>query len=189
MGQIKNIKLHIVTDIKMLAKNLSRLLPRALSVNQSVASRITQHTITLQQQRHNHTWKLGKLNHVAIAVTDLDKSIAMYRDVLGAVVSDPEPQEEHGVYTVFVELGDTKIELLYPLGENSPIEGFLKKNPSGGIHHICMEVTDIRAAMKTLKESGVRLLAEEPKIGAHGKPVVFLHPKDCGGVLTELEEQ
>merc|ERR1712133_178553 len=94
--------------------------------------------------RNTHTWKIGKLNHVAIAVTDLEKSIKMYRDVLGATVSDPEPQEEHGVYTVFVELGETKIELIYPLGENSPIESFLKKNPSGGIHHICLEVSDIR---------------------------------------------
>lgn len=134
-------------------------------------------------------WKLGKLNHVAIAVTDLEKSIKMYRDVLGAKVSDPESQEKHGVYTVFVELGDTKIELIHPLGENSPIDGFLKKNPSGGIHHICLEVDNIKEAMADLMEQGVRLLAQEPKIGAHGKPVVFLHPKDCGGVLTELEEE
>ena len=176
----------------MLAKHFSRILARTLTRGHVLAPCTlaqTSHTITPHTRRTTHTWKLGKLNHVAIAVTDLEKSMAMYRDVLGAVVSEPEPQEEHGVYTVFVELGDTKIELLYPLGDNSPINSFLKKNPSGGIHHVCMEVTDIRAAMKTLKENGVRLLAEEPKIGAHGKPVVFLHPKDCGGVLTELEEQ
>jgi len=140
-------------------------------------------------QTTKQNWKLGKLNHVAIAVNDLEKSISMYRDVLGAKVSNPEPQEEHGVYTVFIELGDTKIELLYPLGENSPIEGFLKKNPSGGIHHICLEVSDVYEAMETMKEKGIRVLSKEPKIGAHGKPVVFLHPKDCGGVLTELEQE
>ncbi|XP_057293669.1 ethylmalonyl-CoA/methylmalonyl-CoA epimerase-like [Hydractinia symbiolongicarpus] len=136
-----------------------------------------------------NTWKLGKLNHVAIAVADLKKSTKMYRDVLGAKVSEPEPQHNHGVYTVFVELGDTKIELLYPLGDKSPIESFLKKNPAGGIHHICLNVSDVRKAMKTAKENGIRVLDNEPKIGAHGKPVVFLHPKDCGGVLTELEEE
>ena len=139
-------------------------------------------------QSFDDSWKLGKLNHVAIAVNDLEKSMKMYREVLGAKVSDPEPQEEHGVYTVFVELGETKIELLYPLGDGSPIAGFLKKNPSGGIHHICLNVSDIHKAMDSVRESGIRLLDQKPKIGAHGKPVVFLHPKDCGGVLTELEE-
>lgn len=133
-------------------------------------------------------WNVGKINHVALAVNDLNKSIQFYKNVLGAKVTEPEPQEEHGVYTVFVELGDTKIELLYPLGDKSPIEGFLKKNPAGGIHHICLEVSDIREAIKSMTESGIRVLNPEPKIGAHGKPVVFLHPKDCGGVLTELEE-
>ena len=113
----------------------------------------------------------------------------MYRDVLGAKVSDPEPQKDHGVYTVFVELGETKIELLYPLGENSPITSFLKKNANGGIHHICLEVTNVYNAMETMKERGIRVLDKEPKIGAHGKPVVFLHPKDCGGVLVELEQE
>lgn len=138
---------------------------------------------------HPEKWKLGKINHVAIAVTDLDKAMDMYRNVLGAKVSEPEPQEEHGVYTVFVELGDTKIELLYPLGEKSPISNFLEKNSNGGIHHICLEVSNVYEAMDTMKEKGVRVLDKEPKIGAHGKPVVFLHPKDCGGVLVELEEQ
>lgn len=134
-------------------------------------------------------WKLGKINHVAIAVTDLEKSIDMYRNVLGAKVSEPEPQEEHGVYTVFVELGETKIELLYPLGKNSPISNFLEKNKNGGIHHICLEVSDVYEAMAMMKEKGVRVLDKQPKIGAHGKPVVFLHPKDCGGVLVELEQE
>jgi len=156
---------------------------RLISLHSSTPVRLLSTSKSLSQ------WNLGKLNHVAIAVTDLEKSIKMYRDVLGAKVSDPEPQEEHGVYTVFVELGDTKIELIHPLGDNSPIHGFLKKNPSGGIHHICLEVDDIQKAMDSLKKQGIRLLAQEPKIGAHGKPIVFLHPKDCGGVLTELEEQ
>lgn len=133
-------------------------------------------------------WNVGKINHVALAVSDLDKSIQFYKNVLGAKVSQPEPQEGHGVCTVFVELGDTKIELLYPLGDKSPIEGFLKRNPAGGIHHICLEVSDIREAIKSMTKNGIRVLNPQPKIGAHGKPVVFLHPKDCGGVLTELEE-
>lgn len=133
-------------------------------------------------------WNVGKINHVALAVSDLDKSIQFYKNVLGAKVSQPEPQEGHGVCTVFVELGDTKIELLYPLSDKSPIEGFLKKNPAGGIHHICLEVSDIREAIKSMTKNGIRVLNPQPKIGAHGKPVVFLHPKDCGGVLTELEE-
>ena len=133
-------------------------------------------------------WQLGKLNHVAIAVHDLQKSVALYRDVFGAKVSNPEPQKEHGVSTVFVQLGDTKIELLHPLGENSPITGFLGKNPAGGIHHICLEVSDIHLAMETAKANNIKVLSDKPKIGAHGKPVVFLHPKDCGGVLIELEQ-
>jgi len=133
-------------------------------------------------------WSLGRLNHVAIATADLDQATALYRDVLGAKVSPSTPLPEHGVYTVFVELGNTKLELLYPLGENSPIKGFLEKNKSGGIHHVCIEVDDIKAAMTQLKSKKMRCLSEEPKIGAHGKPVVFLHPKDCGGVLIELEQ-
>merc|ERR1712226_68371 len=134
-------------------------------------------------------WKLGRLNHVAIATPDLTAASAFYRDVLRAkTVSPPEDLPEHGVTTVFVELDNTKIELLHPFGDNSPIAGFLKKNSAGGMHHICIEVDDIEATVRTLKENGVRCLAESTKIGAHGKPVMFLHPKDCGGVLTELEQ-
>jgi methylmalonyl-CoA/ethylmalonyl-CoA epimerase len=136
----------------------------------------------------NPIWRLGALNHVAIAVPDLDKATAFYRDVLGGNVSEAVPLPEHGVTTVFVNLGNTKLELLHPLGENSPIENFLIKNKQGGIHHICIEVDDIEAAMKDVKRQGIRTLSEQTKIGAHNKPVVFLHPKDCGGVLVELEQ-
>lgn len=132
-------------------------------------------------------WSLGRLNHVAIAVPDLEAATRLYRDVLGASVSEAMPLPEHGVYTVFVELNNTKLELLHPLGEKSPIDAFLKKKPDGGMHHICLEVDDIRKAIQSL-EGKVRTLTSEPKIGAHGKPVVFLHPKDCDGVLVELEE-
>ncbi|XP_064778999.1 methylmalonyl-CoA epimerase, mitochondrial-like [Oncorhynchus masou masou] len=133
-------------------------------------------------------WKLGRLNHIAIAVPDMEKATALYRDVLGAQVSDKVPLPEHGVYTVFVELGNTKLELLHPLGEKSPIAGFLQKNKSGGMHHICIEVDDISAAIVDLKARNIRTLSAEPRIGAHGKPVMFLHPKDCDGVLVELEQ-
>uniref|UniRef100_A0A8B9PQ17 Methylmalonyl-CoA epimerase, mitochondrial n=1 Tax=Apteryx owenii TaxID=8824 RepID=A0A8B9PQ17_APTOW len=133
-------------------------------------------------------WKLGRLNHVAIAVPDLEKAQALYKDVLGARVSEAVALPEHGVYTVFVELGNTKLELLHPLGEKSPIASFLQKNKTGGMHHICLEVDDIKAAVTELKEKKIRILSEEPKIGAHGKPVIFLHPKDCHGVLVELEQ-
>jgi methylmalonyl-CoA/ethylmalonyl-CoA epimerase len=132
---------------------------------------------------------IGRLNHVAIAVKDLDRSTALYRDTLGARVSPALPQPEHGVTVVFVELPNTKIELLEPLGDNSPIAKFLEKNSDGGMHHVCYEVEDIRAARDTLKEKGARVLGDgEPKIGAHGKPVLFLHPKDFGGTLVELEQ-
>jgi methylmalonyl-CoA/ethylmalonyl-CoA epimerase len=132
---------------------------------------------------------IGRLNHVAIAVTDLERSTALYRDTLGARVSPPLPQPDHGVTVVFVELPNTKIELLEPLGDNSPIAKFLEKNSDGGMHHVCYEVADIRAARDRLKEKGVRVLGDgEPKIGAHGKPVLFLHPKDFGGTLVELEQ-
>ncbi len=132
---------------------------------------------------------IGKLNHVAIAVNDLEAAVALYRDTLGAKVSDAVDQPDHGVVTVFVELPNTKIELLYPLGENSPIQGFLDKNPSGGIHHICYEVADIHAARDKLIADGMRILGSgEPRIGAHGKPILFLHPKDFCGALVELEE-
>jgi methylmalonyl-CoA/ethylmalonyl-CoA epimerase len=132
---------------------------------------------------------IGRLNHVAIAVKDLDRSTALYRDTLGAQVSAPLPQREHGVTVVFVELPNTKIELLEPLGDNSPIAKFLEKNSDGGMHHVCYEVEDIRAARDRLKASGARVLGDgEPKIGAHGKPVLFLHPKDFCGTLVELEQ-
>lgn len=132
---------------------------------------------------------IGRLNHVAIAVPDLDAATATYRDVLGAKVSAPVPQTAHGVTVVFVELDNTKIELLHPLGENSPIAGFLAKNASGGIHHVCYEVADIYAARDKLKAEGMRVLGDgEPKIGAHDKPVLFLHPKDFNGALVELEQ-
>lgn len=132
---------------------------------------------------------IGKLNHVAIAVPDLGAATAKYRDMLGAEVSAPQDLPEHGVTVVFVLLENTKVELLYPLGEGSPIAGFLAKNPSGGIHHMCFEVDDIRAAAKKLSNAGARVLGDgEPKIGAHGLPVLFLHPKDFDGTLIELEE-
>ncbi len=132
---------------------------------------------------------IGRLNHVAIAVPDLEAASAQYRDTLGAQVGPPQDEPDHGVTVVFITLPNTKIELLYPLGENSPIAGFLEKNPSGGIHHICYEVDDILAARDHLKAQGARVLGSgEPKIGAHGKPVLFLHPKDFTGTLVELEQ-
>lgn len=132
---------------------------------------------------------IGRLNHVAIAVPDLAEGIRLYRDVLGAKVSEPQDEPDHGVTVVFVELPNTKIELLYPLGEGSPIQGFLDKNTSGGIHHVCYEVEDILAARDQLLKNGARVLGTgEPKTGAHGKPVLFLHPKDFNGTLVELEQ-
>src|SRR6056297_3377360 len=132
---------------------------------------------------------IGRLNHVAIAVPDLDAAAALYRDALGAEVGAPQDEPDHGVTVVFIELPNTKIELLHPLGEGSPIQGFLDKNPSGGIHHVCYEVDDIGAARDRLTASGARVLGDgTPKIGAHGKPVLFLHPKDFNGCLIELEE-
>jgi methylmalonyl-CoA/ethylmalonyl-CoA epimerase len=132
---------------------------------------------------------LGRLNHVAIAVPDLEKGAAIYRDLLGATVSQPQKEPEHGVTVVFVELPNTKIELLEPLGENSPIKAFLEKNTAGGMHHVCYEVADILAARDHLKAGGARVLGDgNPKKGAHGKPVLFLHPKDFCGTLVELEQ-
>ncbi|XP_003808215.1 methylmalonyl-CoA epimerase, mitochondrial isoform X1 [Pan paniscus] len=133
-------------------------------------------------------WNLGRLNHVAIAVPDLEKAAAFYKNTLGAQVSEVVPLPEHGVSVVFVNLGNTKMELLHPLGRDSPIAGFLQKNKAGGMHHICIEVDNINAAVMDLKKKKIRSLSEEVKIGAHGKPVIFLHPKDCGGVLVELEQ-
>ena len=132
---------------------------------------------------------IGRLNHVAIAVPSLAAATAQYRATLGAAVSEPVAQPAHGVTVVFVMLPNTKIELLEPLGEASPIAGFLERNPSGGIHHLCYEVADILAARDRLKAAGARILGDgEPKIGAHGKPVLFLHPKDFNGTLVELEQ-
>ena len=132
---------------------------------------------------------LGRLNHVAIAVPDLAAAAAVYRETLGAKVTAPQALPEHGVTVVFIDVGNTKIELLEPLGEASPIAAFLAKNPSGGMHHVCYEVEDIIAARDSLKAAGARVLGDgEPKIGAHGKPVLFLHPKDFQGTLVELEQ-
>ena len=132
---------------------------------------------------------IGRLNHVAIAVNDLAAASALYRDTLGAHVTAPMALPEHGVTVVFIELPNSKIELLEPLGEGSPIAAFLAKNPGGGMHHICYEVGDILAASAKLKAGGARVLGDgTPKIGAHGKPVLFLHPKDFNGTLIELEQ-
>ena len=132
---------------------------------------------------------IGRLNHVAIAVPDLATAAAQYRDLLGARVSAPKAQPDHGVTTVFIELPNTKIELLHPLGERSPIASFLERHPAGGLHHLCYEVADIVAARDRLIAAGARVLGDgEPKLGAHDKPVLFLHPKDFSGTLIELEQ-
>ena len=132
---------------------------------------------------------IGKLNHIAIATPNLDKAIRTYKDILGVKISAPLDQIEHGVKVVFIEIPNTKIELLEPLGENSPIENFLEKNKKGGIHHICFEVEDIDSAILRLKKDGATVLGDgKAKMGAHGKPVIFLHPKDFNGTLIELEE-
>ena len=132
---------------------------------------------------------IGKLNHIAIAVPDLIAATALYRDTLGAKVSDPIDLPEHGVTTVFVELANSKIELIHPLGEDSTIENYLKRSPDGGMHHICFEVTDIIAARDQLKREGTRVLGDgQPRIGAHGKSVLFLNPKDFCGTLIEIEQ-
>jgi methylmalonyl-CoA/ethylmalonyl-CoA epimerase len=132
---------------------------------------------------------IGRLNHIAIAVPDLTAAAAKYRDLLGAHVGQPRALPEHGVTVVFIDTGNTKVELLEPLGEQSPIAAFLAKNPGGGMHHICFEVPDIAAAAQTLAAGGARVLGDgTPKIGAHGKPVLFIHPKDFDGTLIELEQ-
>ncbi|HWK00340.1 MAG TPA: methylmalonyl-CoA epimerase [Xanthobacteraceae bacterium] len=132
---------------------------------------------------------IGRLNHVAIAVKDIQSAAKTYRETLGAQVSEAVPQPDHGVTTIFINLPNTKIELLEPLGANSPIAKFLERNPDGGIHHICYEVADIKTARDQMKAQGARVLGDgEPKIGAHGKPVLFLHPKDFFGTLVELEQ-
>ncbi|WP_075221683.1 methylmalonyl-CoA epimerase [Acuticoccus yangtzensis] len=130
---------------------------------------------------------IGRLNHVAIAVQNVAAASEVYRGAMGAVVTEPQDLPEHGVRVVFVELPNTKVELLEPLGEGSPIAAFLAKNPSGGLHHVCYEVDDIEAAVEQVTAGGARVLGP-PKIGAHGKPVIFIHPKDVSGVLTELEQ-
>jgi methylmalonyl-CoA/ethylmalonyl-CoA epimerase len=133
---------------------------------------------------------IGSLNHVAIVVPDLEAAARVYSETLGAQVSAPVNLPEHGVRTVFVELGNTKIELLHPLGDDSPVAPFLVRNPSGGMHHLCYEVEDIEAAARRLRDDGARILGDgRPRIGAHGKPVLFLHPKDFCGTLVELEQR
>ena len=132
---------------------------------------------------------IGKLNHIAIAVPNLLEAANTYKNILGAKVGAPIKQQEHGVTVIFVDLPNSKLELISPLGESSPIENFLKKNPNGGIHHICFEVEDIQKSIKKLKNEGAQVLGTgQAKIGAHGKPVVFLHPKEFNGTLIELEE-
>jgi methylmalonyl-CoA/ethylmalonyl-CoA epimerase len=154
----------------------------------ATGARLDHKTCKLKKPERNIDM-IGRLNHVAIAVPDLEAASAQYRNALGAKVGDPQDEPDHGVTVVFIELPNTKIELLYPLGDDSPINGFLEKNPSGGIHHVCYEVDDIIAARDHLKSTGARVLGSgEPKIGAHGKPVLFLHPKDFNGCLVELEQ-
>eukprot|EP00884_Botryococcus_braunii_P000365 jgi/Botrbrau1/10329/Bobra.0321s0007.1 len=144
------------------------------------------HVQGAQESTASHP-QVGRLNHVAIAVPDLQKAAERYRSVLGAQVSEIQDVPEHGVSVVFVSLPNTKLELLHPLGDKSPIAGFLQKNPSGGLHHICLEVGDIQGSLDHVSKH-MRVLDPVPKIGAHGNPVAFLHPKDNDGVLTELEE-
>ncbi|XP_015919754.1 methylmalonyl-CoA epimerase, mitochondrial [Parasteatoda tepidariorum] len=134
------------------------------------------------------TWKVLKVNHLAVASANIEKSVKLFQDIFGAKTSQSIPMPEHGVTTAFVELGNVKLELLLPLGEKSPIQSFLQKNGNGGMHHICLDVDNIDNAVKDMKAHNIRTLTEETKIGAHGKPVIFLHPKDCGGVLIELQQ-
>lgn len=146
-------------------------------------------TLFIQQRFVSRNWKVLGLNHVAIATNNVDKASNIYKNILKMETSNSQSLPEHGVNTIFINTNNTKLELLDPVdGEKSPIWGFLEKNKSGGIHHLCLEVDDINAAIQDLKKNGIRLLGNEPKIGAHGKPVIFLHPKDCNGVLIELEQ-
>ncbi|MEO5346953.1 MAG: methylmalonyl-CoA epimerase [Magnetococcus sp. YQC-9] len=131
---------------------------------------------------------IGRLNHVALAVPDLERAVATYRDTLGARVDAPCDLPEFGVTVVFVRLSNTNVELLHPYGDSSPLTRFLQRNPSGGMHHVCYEVEDIHAAVQRMQEQGLEVLDPTPRIGAHGQPVVFLHPKGMGGVLVELEQ-
>jgi len=165
-------------------------------ITNSIVSRclLKSFSLPILATRSSTSWSILKINHIAIATPDALKASRLYNDVLkGLKVSQVMPVPDHGVNTVFVEVGSqTKLELLDPLvcddPNNSPIQSYLKKNTAGGLHHICFEVDDIHAAMSDLKSKKIRLLSEEPKIGAHGKPVVFIHPKDCNGVLIELEQ-
>ncbi|EDM08394.1 methylmalonyl CoA epimerase (predicted), isoform CRA_d [Rattus norvegicus] len=177
--------MRLVVKAAALAAGATGLFSR---VQTPVAAGRSFSTSPSQHQASSPVWKLGRLNHVAIAVPDLEKASSFYRDVLGAQVSEAVPLPEHGVSVVFVNLGNTKMELLHPLGSDSPIAGFLQKNKAGGMHHVCIEVDNINAAVMDLKKQKIRSLSDEAKIGAHGKPVIFLHPKDCGGVLVELEQ-
>ncbi|ORZ34643.1 Glyoxalase/Bleomycin resistance protein/Dihydroxybiphenyl dioxygenase [Catenaria anguillulae PL171] len=166
-----------------------RRLSMSRTVSQSSPSSPTSTSSELPPKSHP-VWRLGALNHVAIAVPDLAKATAFYRDILRATsVSEAVALPEHGVYTVFINLGNTKIELLHPYGEKSPIQKFLEKNKDGGIHHVCIEVDNIDNALADITAKGIRSLDKKPKIGAHGKPVFFCHPKDCGGVLVEFEQK
>eukprot|EP00300_Choanocystis_sp_HF-7_P026026 c28546_g1_i1.p1 GENE.c28546_g1_i1~~c28546_g1_i1.p1 ORF type:complete len:162 (+),score=34.88 c28546_g1_i1:35-520(+) len=151
---------------------LAHVLPRSFPVVTSV----------------RHTHRVTRLNHIAIAVPNLQEAARNFKTILGCEVSEPQPEPDHGVNVVFVTLANTKIELLEPLGANSPIGKFLEKNPNGGMHHFCVEVDDVHASADAMKSSGIRLLNETPKIGAHKNPVVFLHPKDTSGTLIEFEE-
>lgn len=173
----------------MLPSLFPRLALRASSSARRTLSAASSSIVPRRPLSDSHpAWRLGRLNHVAVATPDLPASVSLYRDVLGASVSPPEDLPAHGVTVVFVNLDNTKIELLHPLGDKSPIAGFLAKNASGGIHHVCIEVDDIEAAVKTMREKKIRCLTDKTRIGAHGKPVMFLHPKDCAGVLVELEQ-
>ncbi|KFM81329.1 Methylmalonyl-CoA epimerase, mitochondrial, partial [Stegodyphus mimosarum] len=167
---------------------MASLIGRKISNLFNIAKLMPQSQCCYSVVNKERTWNVLRVNHLAIASENMEKNIQLYRDVLGIKTSETIPLPEHGVSTVFVELSNMKLELLIPFGSRSPIGNFLQKNPSGGMHHICLEVDNIKNAVKDLKEKKIRMLNEEPKIGAHGKPVVFLHPKDCGGVLIELEE-
>ncbi|KXN73967.1 methylmalonyl CoA epimerase [Conidiobolus coronatus NRRL 28638] len=173
----------LLRSIQSTASKQLKLRPLTSNFSTSLSSKFV-----VPSEVPQNVFKLGRLNHVAIAVPNLEKATEFYKSVLGAEVSETQPLPEHGVYTVFINLGNTKLELLHPLGEKSPIQNFLNKNSSGGIHHICIEVDDVYKALEQLTEQGIRSLDKKPKIGAHNKPVIFLHPKDCGGVLVELEQ-
>ncbi|KAJ3436919.1 methylmalonyl-coa epimerase [Anaeramoeba flamelloides] len=156
---------------------------------QELSSNITKQNLGYSFSSFKDNFKFGKLNHVAIVVPDLQKSAKLHKEVFGAECSGEIEIPEHGVKTVFAKYENTKVELLHPLGEKSPIDKFLKQNPLGKVHHLCYEVEDLAEAIVHVKRMGVRTLGKKPKIGAHGKPVMFLHPKDCDGVLIEMEQK